>query len=121
MNNLKCPRCRSEFYSAISSQDTATCPYCGFFFNVLDQHRRREARNKIERECVLSRGDLRVTAHTLDISKCGIGLQMDGWIPFERNDSLHVVVKGFDIDSDGLVVWVTRSNGSGSKAGLRFC
>ena len=119
MTNLKCPRCQSEFYSAISRHDIA-CPFCGFFFKIVEQDYRGETRSTIQRECTISAGDQQVSAKTIDISMSGMGIRLKGTVPFEKDDIIKALVRDFDINNDAQIVWLKRYNSSGAKAGLRF-
>lgn len=119
MTNLKCPRCQSEFYTAITRQDIA-CPFCGFFFKIVEQDLRSETRSSIQRDCLLTAGEHKVFAKTVDISKSGIGIRFKGTMPFDEDETIHTLVKDFDINTDARIMWSKRYNSSGTKAGLRF-
>ena len=120
MTNLKCPRCQSEFYTAITRKDLA-CPFCGFLFKVVEQDLRADTRSTIQRDCLLTSGENKVHAKTVDISQSGIGIRVKGSLPFEKDETVHAVVKDFDIKSDAQIIWLKRYNSSGTKVGLRFC
>lgn len=120
MNSMRCPRCRDEFYSAVEKQ-SANCPYCGFSFNVSKQCLRKEARFDIRKECDISKGDTTVVAHTIDISRCGVGVQVGESWPFEKGDAIHVVVKNHEMNADGRVIWVKKRGNTVLRAGLKFC
>lgn len=119
MTNLKCPQCQSEFYSAISRQDIA-CPFCGFFFKIVEQDYRSEVRSTMQRNCTISSGGQNITAKTIDISMNGMGIRLQGTVPFEKDDIIRALVKDFDINSEAQIVWLKKYNSSGAKAGLRF-
>ena len=119
MTNSKCPRCQSEFYSAISRHDIA-CPFCGFSFKIVEQDYRGEVRSTIQRDCTITSGGKSISAKTVDISMNGMGIRLKGTIPFEKDDIIRAMVRDFDINNDAQIVWLKRYNSSGTKAGLRF-
>jgi len=122
MNSLRCPRCRDEFYTAAEDRN-ANCPYCGFSFDISKQLLRKEARFDIKKECILSKGEQTIVGHTVDMSKCGVGVgvKISRAFPFEKDDAIHVVVKDHDVVVDGRVVWMKKYDSTTLRAGLKFC
>lgn len=119
MLKINCQRCRSEFYTA-SPATVKVCPYCGFTLDVTEPARREEERAEIDRDCVLLKGTLRLDARAVDISKKGLGVKLAGSVPFGINDTVHVIIKDFDIDANAKVVWIRKSRNTVSKAGFRL-
>ena len=119
MNNTECPRCQSLFFTAYVTPEVS-CPYCGYFFKVEDFSKvRQNKRSSIQRDCLLLKGESKISAQTIDVSKDGIGVTIFEGVPFGMNEILHVTVKDFEIDSAAEVVWVKKLNNT-TKAGIRF-
>ncbi len=120
MTNLFCPRCQSNFYSAVSAGELS-CPYCGFSFNSVEGEGRAEKRAAIERICRLVKDNGSHVARTVDISRAGLCINVNSPVELAADDVIHVKVKDFDLDTDARVVWVRRIDEATSKAGLSFC
>ena len=116
-----CPRCQSKFYITISELGLS-CPFCGFFFKLADApSKRQQRRAAVEKSCDLVKDDVSISGHTVDISKSGVGITMMESMVLDKGDTLHVVVKDFEIDSNAQVIWVKKSNNTKARAGLKFC
>ncbi|MFQ5329125.1 MAG: PilZ domain-containing protein [Thermodesulfobacteriota bacterium] len=116
-----CPKCQNKFYTE-SSELGASCPFCGFFFQLADAHSKREqTRATLEKSCDLLKGEARLSGHTVDISRSGIGVALTDSTVIYKGDTLHVVVKEIEIDSSAQVVWVENFSGVQTRVGLRFC
>jgi len=120
MSKLTCPRCQSRFYSAYTKHDI-NCPYCGFYFENVDQQRRVGKRTPIQKDCGLQMGEVSIKAQTVDISSSGLGVLLFQNAPFGKNTTVHVIVEDFDIESYAQVMWVNQFEDNLSRAGLRFC
>jgi hypothetical protein len=119
MTNTICPRCRNKFYIAVQGPHL-TCPFCGFSFKITEPRRRKETRAATQRDCELLKGSERIFVQTLDISKSGVGVKMTGSMPIDKDDTLQVIIKDFEMDSPAQVVWVKRFASAMSWAGLKF-
>jgi DNA-directed RNA polymerase subunit RPC12/RpoP len=105
--NTRCPRCLSKFH-IISPEPSLSCPFCGFSFKVTEL-RRKEERISTRRDC------------NLDISKDGVGVKMMGSMHFDKNDTLRVSIKDFEMESSAAkIVWVKMFGRTMSRAGLKF-
>lgn len=120
MTNLYCHRCRSSFYTAATA-GVLTCPYCGFAINTVEAEGRSEKRAAIERVCSLLKDGRSLPASTVDISKAGICIRIPSPVELSEEDTVHVRVTDFDLDTDARVVWVRRVDEMTSRAGLEFC
>jgi c-di-GMP-binding flagellar brake protein YcgR len=122
MHTLVCPRCQNSFFTAVTGHDI-NCPFCDFTIKFVESDLRHMKRVVIERDCEIAKNDYKATCHTRDISRGGVGITLKGIIPFDfgERDTLRIVIKDFEIDSDAEVQWIKRYNGFMSKAGLRFC
>ncbi len=118
MNPTNCPRCQREFYTT-SLEPNICCPFCEYSFIKTDYTEKRlEDRKLIEKKCVLSNGFGMITARAIDISEKGLGLVINGKVPFKKSDKL--VVSLADETSWYQVKWLIALNGRSSKAGLKF-
>jgi hypothetical protein len=58
---------------------------------------------------------------TVDISKDGVGVKMMGSMHFDKNDTLRVSIKDFEMESSAAkIVWVKMFGRTMSRAGLKF-
>lgn len=119
MDYFRCPRCSSEFY-ATSPGWTVNCPYCGHSFKTSPEQRRIAKRTVIQKDCGLIKGDQKVFAQTVDVSRSGIGIKTIGSAQIYKNDTFQVIVKDFDIFSEAKVVWVGMLDNLFMRAGLKF-
>ena len=121
MVRAHCPRCKSKFYITVSEFELS-CPFCGFVFKRADvPSQRQQKRATVEKDCDLLKGDLCGAGYTVDMSKDGIGVTVAESMMLDKGDSLHVVVKNFEIASDAQVIWVKKHNDTRVRAGLKFC
>ncbi|MFQ5464841.1 MAG: PilZ domain-containing protein [Thermodesulfobacteriota bacterium] len=118
MNKLSCPRCDSAFFTA-SRDSHLPCPYCGFVLKAHDTDRRSGERTSTQRICDILKGEVRVPVKTVDVSATGLGVKMMGYLPFEKDEAVSVLVKDLDIARKARVVWTKKFYGI-SRAGLRF-
>ncbi len=118
MNKLKCPRCENPFFTA-SHELHMPCPYCGYVVMASDSDRRTEGRNAAQRLCEILKGEVRVPVKTVDFSETGIGIKMTGYLPFDTNDTVDILVKELDIKKKARVMWTKKFYGI-SRAGLQF-
>ena len=118
MNRLECLRCTNSFYTAARDVQ-APCPYCGFLSNSFYTDRRHLEREVVQRFCDIYKGDVRVPVKTIDVSTTGVGIKMNGYLPFEENEMVRVKIKDLDIERQATVMWTRKFYGI-SRAGLRF-
>jgi hypothetical protein len=103
------------------SGQTLACPYCSFFFKLVDFERRGRGRVQLKRSCELKGRGEAAAAETLNVSKSGLGVRLEGKNSFKIDDTLHIVVKDFDIESQVRVVWIKPYGDCMSRVGMRFC
>ena len=60
-----------------------------------------------------------IPVKTVDLSETGIGIKMTGYLPFDTNDTVDILVKELDIEKKALVMWTKKFYGI-SRAGLQF-
>ena len=120
MSDAICPRCFNKFSVAVPVMKV-NCPFCGFSIKDADLIRRAEQRVVINKDCYLFRNELTISAQAVNISKKWAGVVMTGPMPFEKGDTLHIVIKDTEINSDAQIVWVQRFNNTVSRGGLLFC
>jgi hypothetical protein len=48
-----------------------------------------------------------------------VGIKMTGYLPFDKDDTVSVFLKEFDMEKKAQVVWTKKFYGI-SRAGLRF-
>lgn len=119
MTNNKCPRCSTTFYTAKTNSDL-TCPFCGYLIKFCPSDLRKEERAVIQRNCTIHRLNLTLTGRTINISKKGVGVNIDCIATFEPDDSLSIAIQDFELYSKAKVVWVKKNNNLTSKVGLQF-
>lgn len=118
MNKLSCPRCDNAFYTA-ARDSQLPCPYCGFVLKAHDHDRRNNSRTSTQQVCDILKGEVRVPVKTVDVSDSGLGIKMMGYLPFEKDETVNVLVQGLEIAKRAQVVWTKKFYGI-SRAGLRF-
>jgi len=59
-------------------------------------------------------------AHTVDISKSGLGIEMAGATPFDKGDALSVTLVDLEIGYSARVMWVSEGKGDLSRMGLQL-
>lgn len=118
MNKLKCPECKNPFFTA-AYELQMPCPYCGHVVMAGETNRRNEVRSAEQRFCEILKGGVRVPVKSVDFSETGIGIKMTGYLPFDANDTVEIVVQELDIEKKALVMWTKKFYGI-SRAGLRF-
>ncbi len=118
MNLTNCFRCNSGFYTIAPDHKTC-CPFCGYSFMKTDQSEKRlENRKLIEKACVVANGFGMMTVNAVDISEKGLGLFINGKVPFKKSDKL---IASLEIGASWYQVkWVRTLNETSSKAGLKF-
>ncbi|MBI5588817.1 MAG: PilZ domain-containing protein [Deltaproteobacteria bacterium] len=114
-----CPRCLCKFYT-ISAGREINCPFCGFSLRLSDIEKRAESRALIQRPCDLHRGGYSLSGQTVDISKGGICVKLGVDFRYDKGDTIRVVIKDFEIDTEAKVVWIKKFDSFICKAGLRF-
>ncbi len=122
MTTYICPRCLSKFFTAIAGIDL-NCPFCGFLIQS-DESRsdnRLDTRHRISKDCYLTKGGKKVSAHAVDISNNGIGVVSEDTIPFDANDELNLVIEDMGFNSPAQIIWSRKHDAYMFKAGLRFC
>lgn len=119
MINIECKKCGSRFYTA-SPDFVKKCPYCNAALLTSTPLRRQEERAEIKKKCLLLKGSLKVDATATDISHKGVGIRIKDAAPLNINDSIHIIIKELDIDSDAKVVWVKQAAGYRTETGLIF-
>jgi len=118
MKKLECARCHNPFYSA-STEENMPCPYCGLAAGNTHNERRRKDRDLTHRSCELLKGETRVPVRVTDLSKGGVGIRMKGYLPFDEDDAVKVVIQELDMEREARIVWAKKVYGI-SKAGLCF-
>lgn len=119
-NNSTCPRCNSCFFIAYV-EPVVRCPFCAYSYQPAESAKiRKDHRSTIEKSCKLSRGDEILAAHTVDMSRTGVGVRAKDKAPFGIADILRVFVEGAKEDSAAKVVWLKQINGGPTRAGLKF-
>ena len=118
MKKLECARCRNPFYAA-ATEEKMPCPYCGFIAGEPYDERRRRDRDLTHRSCELLKGETRVPVRVTDLSTGGVGIRMKGYLPFEEDDSVRVVIRELGMEREARIVWAKKVYGI-SKAGLCF-
>lgn len=119
MNKLNCPRCDSAFYTAARDAHMP-CPYCGFVMKAHDPDRRIGLRASTQKICDILKGEVKIPVKTVDISDTGLGIKMMGYLPFEKDELVNVLVEDLEIERQAKVVWTKKFYGI-SRAGLMFC
>ena len=64
-------------------------------------------------------GEVRVPVKTVDVSDTGLGIKMMGYLPFEKDETVNVLIEELEIAKKAQVVWTKKFYGI-SRAGLRF-
>jgi len=118
MNRLTCPKCENSFFTAARTPPLP-CPHCGFVLKANEPDRRIQSRDPSQRFCDLMKGEVRIPAKTVDISDTGLGIKMMGYLPFDQDDHVSVLVKDLNMERTAQVVWTRKFYGI-SRAGLRF-
>ncbi len=118
MKKLECPRCENPFFTA-AHELQMPCPYCGCVVMASDSDRRAGGRNSTQRLCEILKGEVRVPVKTVDLSETGIGIKMTGYLPFDADDEVDILVAELDINKKARVMWTKKFYGI-SRAGLRF-
>jgi hypothetical protein len=95
------------------------CPYCGFIVKTQESDRRDNGRTTVQKLCDILKGEVRVPVKTVDLSDSGVGIKMTGYLPFDKDDTVSVFLKEFDVEKKAQVVWTKKFYGI-SRAGLRF-
>lgn len=116
---MTCQKCKSDFYTASPSW-VKSCPYCGYTFDSPELIRRKAKRDAIVKGCVITKGNLSLAVKTVDISKNGICVKINGAIPFHIDDTVKVVIKDFDCNAEAKIVWVKSTMSTLTRAGLLF-
>ncbi len=118
MDLTNCPRCHCGFYSTAPVLNIC-CPFCGYSFIKTDHSEKRlECRKPIQKECVLANGFGMITVSAVDISEKGLGLVINGKVPFKKSDKL---IASLDIRASWChVMWVKALNETTFKVGLKF-
>lgn len=119
MNHTTCPRCLKKFHTAVEGD--INCPFCGYFVQYTGLVNREENRAVVQRECEILKEEIKFFAQAVNISPKGICIAMPGAIPFEKEDTLHVVINDLGINANARVVWFKGFDNIVSRAGLRFC
>lgn len=119
MNQMNCPRCGDAFYTA-AKESHLPCPYCGFIMKVSENDRRTRDRVVTQKVCDILKGEVRIPVKTVDVSDTGLGIKMMGYLPFDQNETVSILIKDLDIERKAEVVWTKKFYGI-SRAGLRFC
>lgn len=119
MNKLSCPRCENPFFTA-AREPHLPCPYCGFLVKTLEPDRRDQGRTMTQKLCDLLKGEVRVPVKTVDLSDTGVGIKMTGYLPFDKDDTVSILLEDFEIERKAQVIWTKKFYGI-SRAGLKFC
>ncbi len=104
----------------LGAKGISLAPYFyGYSFMKTDHSDRRlENRKPIEKECVLTNGFGWIITSAVDMSEKGLGLLINGTVPFIKSDKL---IASLDVKASWChVMWVRALNEGSSKAGLKF-
>ncbi|MCX5909191.1 MAG: PilZ domain-containing protein [Deltaproteobacteria bacterium] len=116
MLRVPCPNCHEISYTP-DVEAFFPCPFCGFIFSgKFGQERRREARFPKEIPFTLSYQGQDFSAHTIDISPKGVGIEIFGAVPVEKQDTLNLAIESLGISS-ARVMWVRKTSNK-SQIGL---
>ncbi len=85
-----------------------------------DLEKRAESRALIQRPCYIHKGDQRLGGQTVDIAKSGVCVKLGDDFRYDKGDTIRVVIKDFEIDTEARVVWIKRFDAFLCKAGFRF-
>ncbi len=96
------------------------CPYCGYVVKAREAERRIKGRAITQKSCDIIKGEVRIPVKTVDISDTGVGIKMTGYLPFDANDTVDILVKELDLEKKAQVMWTKKFYGI-SRAGLMFC
>jgi hypothetical protein len=117
MLRVPCPNCHEISYTP-DVEAFFPCPFCGFIFSgKFGQERRRESRFPKEIPFTLSYQGQNFSAHTIDISSKGVGIEIFGSVPVEKHDTLNLAIPDITISS-ARVTWIKKI-GSKSQIGLK--
>jgi len=116
---MNCPRCGDAFYTA-AKEPHLPCPYCGFIMKASDSDRRTRDRQITQKVCDILKGEVKIPVKTVDVSETGLGIKMMGYLPFDQNETVSIMIKDLEIERKAEVVWTKKFYGI-SRAGLKFC
>lgn len=85
-----------------------------------DLEKRAESRALIQRPCYLHKGDQKLSGQTVDIAKSGVCVKLSEDFRYDKGDTIRVVIRDFEIDTEASVVWTRKFDSFLCKAGLRF-
>lgn len=85
-----------------------------------ENDRRTRDRVVTQKVCDILKGEVRIPVKTVDVSDTGLGIKMMGYLPFDQNETVSILIKDLDIERKAEVVWTKKFYGI-SRAGLRFC
>ena len=118
MHMLICPSCDNSLFTA-ARDSSLPCPECGHMVSSAEERRRGERINA-QKACDIHKGDVRISAKTVDISETGLGIKLMGYLPFDEDETIHVSLNGTGEEKLARVVWTKKFYGI-SRAGLMFC
>lgn len=120
MNTIKCPRCSVNFYTA-AHEKPMNCPTCSYEVKIQEMLKRIVERREVNHVCeVLLNEGIVARATAVDLSERGIGIKMTGQLPFEKDDTVKLLLEGQGAGKTARVVWKKNFYGV-SRAGFRFC
>ena len=97
------------------------CPTCGFVIDITPSEKRYKRRVDVKKYCTITTKDgFAYTAHTVDVSKMGFGIEIDSSVMFTPKEKVKVTIEEMGIQSDAVVVWVKEQSDSVVRAGLRL-
>ncbi len=86
-------------------------------------NKRTYTRHPYQIECILSNGFGDIKSQTVDVSILGLGVLVNGTIPFENGDILKVYISVYSMDqhSQAEVRWINKEvNSNSSRVGLKL-
>lgn len=99
-----CPQCKKESFTA-APYAYLPCPHCGQSFSIHGVDKRQHPRVHREVTFSLNLGNETTPAKTIDISRSGIGVSLEGPYNIAVGKILNIYVPELGIDSRAEVMW----------------
>ena len=89
--------------------------------NFMNQKDRTDKRLPFQQDCILSNGFGEIKCKTVDVSNIGVGVLINGTVPFKNGDSLLVDIESIFYRSLANIQWIKEDvNNKSVKVGLKF-
>ena len=86
----------------------------------MKQNNRIEERTSFQQDCILSNGFGKIKCKTVDVSRVGVGVLINGPIPFQNADILSVYIKSLSHRSLANIQWIKQDdNIKETRVGLK--